>query len=150
MSVVEHGIVSNLTNIELENIVRNSNLKFDILENQALIKDVLVELVYVVGDLADFISDRLFSLIGNNHSGVYYPVVDSVIDLLLLVYENSSSNRARKICILGILNDLFYFSLEKNTISNVGELEWAGLEKSIKDKLFSYSDEFFNEKINNL
>ena len=78
--------------------------------------------------------------------GVYYYENIWIIELLMKILEYSeNSNKIRSIFILSILNDLFYFEIEDNKNIDISEFEKE--KTKIKEKLYKYSDDFFDELI---
>ena len=90
--------------------------------------------------------DEVIDIIGSNHMGVYYYENIWIIELLMKMLEYSeNSNKIRSIFILSILNDLFYFEIEDNKNIDISEFEKE--KTKIKEKLYKYSDDFFDELI---
>ena len=88
----------------------------------------------------------MIDIIGSNHMGVYYYENIWIIELLMKILEYSeNSNKIRSIFILSILNDLFYFEIEDNKNIDISEFEKE--KTKIKEKLYKYSDDFFDELI---
>ena len=79
---------------------------------------------------AEAVGNMLISALGNNHAGVYYPVVLKALDYIIAV-ANCGSNDISKICALAVLNDLYYFEPEVEGFSTCAadELKEAVLEK---------------------
>ena len=59
--------------------------------------------------------------------------------------NNDEEEKIRSIFILSILNDLFYFEIEDNKNIDISEFEKE--KTKIKEKLYKYSDDFFDELI---
>ncbi|WP_109079079.1 hypothetical protein [Aggregatibacter kilianii] len=139
-----------LTNDELSNLVNQLGFKkvYNVIdENGKEIKDILQDIIYLKPGMANPVSDELVNKIGNNHMGGYFVEFDWVIDFLITILENSSSNRSRAICILSILNDLSYFEIiEKYSHkTDIDKFKFA-----LRNKLDMYSDKFFEDKVKNL
>lgn len=60
------------------------------------------------GDLANEVWDRVVNAIGNNHQGVYYPVVLKALDYLIEI-ERKTQYEVSKNCVRAILSDIYYF-----------------------------------------
>ena len=104
-------------------------------EPEAL-REKLIELVSVRDHDETNVDIDMLSLIGNNHRGVYYPVILCVLDIIIEVAE-ISENSLRKKCALAILNNLFYFEPEVGCYDGC---ENAELKKYANEKLEQYKD----------
>ena len=76
--------------------------------------------------------------------GVCFVEFDWVIDFLIIILENSSSNKPRAICILSILNDLSYFEIMEKYSHKINI---ENFKFDLRNKLDMYSDEFFEDKL---
>lgn len=83
------------------------------------------------------VAGELINSIGNNHMGVYYPVAEKAIELIIFI-EKASERETCKICAKAILNDLYYFKPELNMDTKYSAEEF---ECIMKKKLSAYSDE---------
>lgn len=110
------------------------------------IRRILKKVVFLNSDDVEKIGDEVIDIIGSNHMGVYYYENIWIIELLMKMLEYSeNSNKIRSIFILSILNDLFYFEIEDNKNIDISEFEKE--KTKIKEKLYKYSDDFFDELI---
>ncbi|MGC7559726.1 hypothetical protein [Pasteurella sp. PK-2025] len=130
-----------LSNVELLNEI--NKIEFFILRNQDRneLLSLLKELIYINIDNVEKVSRELINMIGNNHSGIYYVEASQVIDFLILVLENSIENKIRGICVLSILNNLFYF--QPVFYSDKSKVD-KKLQGVLKNKLNIYSDDNFD------
>ena len=70
----------------------------------------------------------------------FFPIAEDLIDILVIILNNSQNNHKRKLLILGILNDLYYFDLDAKSKE---DLNLINKYESIKSKLSNFSDENF-------
>ncbi len=78
--------------------------------------------------------------------GIFFPIAEDLIDILVVILNNSENNYKRKLLILGILNDLYYFDLDSKSKE---DLNLNNKYKSIKSKLSNFSDENFQNFLKN-
>ena len=129
-----------LSLIESEILKKNINN-----DEEEKIRRILKKVVFLDSDDVEKIGDEVIDIIGSNHMGVYYENI-WIIELLMKMLEYSeNSNKIRSIFILSILNDLFYFEIEDNKNIDISEFEKE--KTKIKEKLYKYSDDFFDELI---
>ena len=127
--------------IESEILKKNINN-----DEEEKIRRILKKVVFLNSDDVEKIGDEVIDIIGSNHMGVYYYENIWIIELLMKMLEYSeNSNKIRSIFILSILNDLFYFEIEDNKNIDISEFEKE--KTKIKEKLYKYSDDFFDELI---
>lgn len=130
-----------LSLIESEILKKNINN-----DEEEKIRRILKKVVFLNSDDVEKIGDEVIDIIGSNHMGVYYYEDIWIIELLMKMLEYSeNSNKIRSIFILSILNDLFYFEIEDNKNIDISEFEKE--KTKIKEKLYKYSDDFFDELI---
>lgn len=130
-----------LSLIESEILKKNINN-----DEEEKIRRILKKVVFLNSDDVEKIGDEVIDIIGSNHMGVYYYENIWIIELLMKMLEYSeNSNKIRGIFILSILNDLFYFEIEDNKNIDISEFEKE--KTKIKEKLYKYSDDFFDELI---
>ena len=130
-----------LSLIESEILKKNINN-----DEEEKIRRILKKVVFLDSDDVEKIGDEVIDIIGSNHLGVYYYENIWIIELLMKMLEYSeNSNKIRSIFILSILNDLFYFEIEDNKNIDISEFEKE--KTKIKEKLYKYSDDFFDELI---
>ncbi len=130
-----------LSLIESEILKKNINN-----DEEEKIRRILKKVVFLDSDDVEKIGDEVIDIIGSNHMGVYYYENIWIIELLMKMLEYSeNSNKIRSIFILSILNDLFYFEIEDNKNIDISEFEKE--KTKIKEKLYKYSDDFFDELI---
>lgn len=130
-----------LSLIESEILKKNINN-----DEEEKIRRILKKVVFLNSDDVEKIGDEVIDIIGSNHMGVYYYENIWIIELLMKMLEYSeNSNKIRSIFILSILNDLFYFEIEDNKNIDISEFEKE--KTKIKEKLYKYSDDFFDELI---
>ena len=130
-----------LSLIESEILKKNINN-----DEKEKIRRILKEVVFLNSDDVEKIGDEVIDIIGSNHMGVYYYENIWIIELLMKMLEYSeNSNKIRSIFILSILNDLFYFEIEDNKNIDISEFEKE--KTKIKEKLYKYSDNFFDELV---
>ena len=130
-----------LSLIESEILKKNINN-----DEEEKIRRILKKVVFLDSDDVEKIGDEVIDIIGSNHMGVYYYEDIWIIELLMKMLEYSeNSNKIRSIFILSILNDLFYFEIEDNKNIDISEFEKE--KTKIKEKLYKYSDDFFDELI---
>ena len=130
-----------LSLIESEILKKNINN-----DEEEKIRRILKKVVFLDSDDVEKIGDEVIDIIGSNHMGVYYYENIWIIELLMKILEYSeNSNKIRSIFILSILNDLFYFEIEDNKNIDISEFEKE--KTKIKEKLYKYSDDFFDELI---
>lgn len=130
-----------LSLIESEILKKNINN-----DEKEKIRRILKKVVFLDSDDVEKIGDEVIDIIGSNHMGVYYYENIWIIELLMKMLEYSeNSNKIRSIFILSILNDLFYFEIEDNKNIDISEFEKE--KTKIKEKLYKYSDDFFDELI---
>lgn len=130
-----------LSLIESEILKKNINN-----DEKEKIRRILKEVVFLNSDDVEKIGDEVIDIIGSNHMGVYYYENIWIIELLMKMLEYSeNSNKIRGIFILSILNDLFYFEIEDNKNIDISEFEKE--KTKIKEKLYKYSDNFFDELV---
>ena len=130
-----------LSLIESEILKKNINN-----DEKEKIRRILKKVVFLNSDDVEKIGDEVIDIIGSNHMGVYYYENIWIIELLMKMLEYSeNSNKIRSIFILSILNDLFYFEIEDNKNIDISEFEIVNTK--IKEKLYKYSDDFFDELI---
>ena len=130
-----------LSLIESEILKKNINN-----DEKEKIRRILKKVVFLNSDDVEKIGDEVIDIIGSNHMGVYYYENIWIIELLMKMLEYSeNSNKIRSIFILSILNDLFYFEIEDNKNIDISEFEKE--KTKIKEKLYKYSDDFFDELI---
>jgi hypothetical protein len=130
-----------LSLIESEILKKNINN-----DEEEKIRRILKKVVFLNSDDVEKIGDEVIDIIGSNHMGVYYYENIWIIELLMKILEYSeNSNKIRSIFILSILNDLFYFEIEDNKNIDISEFEKE--KTKIKEKLYKYSDDFFDELI---
>ena len=128
-----------LSLIESEILKKNINN-----DEEEKIRRILKKVVFLDSDDVEKIGDEVIDIIGSNHMGVYYYENIWIIELLMKMLEYSeNSNKIRSIFILSILNDLFYFEIEDNKNIDISEFEKE--KTKIKEKLYKYSDDFFDE-----
>lgn len=136
-----------LSNDELSILVNQLGFKkaYDVIdESEKEIKDILQDVIYLKPGIANTVSDELVNKIGNNQMGVCFVEFDWVIDFLIIILENSSSNKPRAICILSILNDLSYFEIMEKYSHKI---DIENFKFDLRNKLDMYSDEFFEDKL---
>ena len=136
-----------LTNDELSILVNQLGFKkaYDVIdESEKEIKDILQDVIYLKPGMANTVSDELVNKIGNNHMGGCFVEFDWVIDFLIMILENSSSNKLRAICILSILNNLSYFEIMEKYSHKI---DIENFKIDLRNKLDMYSDEFFEDKL---
>ena len=130
-----------LSLIESEILKKNINN-----DEKEKIRRILKKVLFLNSDDVEKIGDEVIDIIGSNHMGVYYYENIWIIELLMKILEYSeNSNKIRSIFILSILNDLFYFEIEDNKNIDISEFEKE--KTKIKEKLYKYSDDFFDELI---
>ena len=130
-----------LSLIESEILKKNINN-----DEKEKIRRILKKVVFLNSDDVEKIGDEVIDIIGSNHMGVYYYENIWIIELLMKMLEYSeNSNKIRSIFILSILNDLFYFEIEDNKNIDISEFEKE--KRKIKEKLYKYSDNFFDELV---
>ena len=130
-----------LSLIESEILKKNINN-----DEEEKIRRILKKVVFLDSDDVEKIGDEVIDIMGSNHMGVYYYENIWIIELLMKMLEYSeNSNKIRSIFILSILNDLFYFEIEDNKNIDISEFEKE--KTKIKEKLYKYSDDFFDELI---
>ena len=130
-----------LSLIESEILKKNINN-----DEEEKIRRILKKVVFLNSDDVEKIGDEVIDIIGSNHMGVYYYENIWIIELLMKILEYSeNSNKIRSIFILSILNDLFYFEIEDNKNIDISEFEKE--KTKIKEKLYKYYDDFFDELI---
>ena len=130
-----------LSLIESEILKKNINN-----DEEEKIRRILKKVVFLDSDDVEKIGDEVIDIIGSNHMGVYYYENIWIIELLMKMLEYSeNSNKIRSIFILSILNDLFYFEIEDNKNIDISEFEKE--KTKITEKLYKYSDDFFDELI---
>ena len=130
-----------LSLIESEILKKNINN-----DEEEKIRRILKKVVFLNSDDVEKIGDEVIDIIGSNHMGVYYYENIWIIELLMKMLEYSeNSNKIRGIFILSILNDLFYFEIEDNKNIDISEFEKE--KTKIKEKLYKYSDNFFDELV---
>ena len=83
------------------------------------------------------IGGQILNAIGNNHQGVYYPVVLRALDLLIEIEKGTENNEVR-VCAKGILNDIYYFQPDVEGYDGCSAKE---LKSFVTSKLEPYSDE---------
>lgn len=86
---------------------------------------------------AESVAHNLFNALGNDHAGVYYPVVLKALDYIITI-ANEADNKACRICALAMLNDIYYFEPDVDGYLGCTAEE---LKKTIMEKLSPYSDE---------
>lgn len=144
-----HG-VSKVNNVILKKIVEMQNWDNTNFPNH-LRKDDMQNLLYKVIDIsqkedANALGNQVINSVGNNHQGIFFPIVEDLIDILVIILNNSQNNHKRKILILGILNDLYYFDLDSKSKQ---DLNLNSKYRSIKSKLSNFSDENFENLLKN-
>ncbi|MGD8914939.1 MAG: hypothetical protein PVJ68_19720 [Candidatus Thiodiazotropha sp.] len=90
---------------------------------------------------AEEVGNKLIYALGNDHAGVYYPVVLKALDFLITIEKNTDSTACRT-CALAVLNDLYYFEPD---IEGYEGCTAEDLKKFVIEKLLPYSDEMNNE-----
>ena len=85
---------------------------------------------------AEKVGDKLINTLGNNHEGVYYPVVLKALDYVIAIANNTDS-KACRICALAVLNDLYYFEPDIEGYAGCSAEE---LKTVVLKKLSPYSD----------
>ena len=109
--------------------------------NPSMLKDNLINLINInEDDDPNYLGDQILNSLGRNHCGTYYPIALLAVDVMIVIEKNSRDNRKRKICTLGILNDLSYFELEVRDGSNLYVNE---IKKEFEEKTFLYNDDNF-------
>lgn len=116
-------------------IINNAQISIEL-------KDVLLDLCFIIEEKSNLVTDKLINLIGNNHQGIYYPNIIPVLDFLILLFNHSQNNRVRYTCILSIFNDLYYFMPDVNGDDFISFRE---LQSIVTNKLKKYSDENFDD-----
>jgi len=101
----------------------------------------LLNLIYLDDSSeSEMVAEQFVNSIGNNHYGIYYPIITELIDHLLVI-EKYTESKVCKMCTKCILNDLYYFE------PDIGESKMWDV-KSLKDhvqkKLSAFSDEHFD------
>ena len=112
-------------------------------EKEKKIKQAFKKLILFDKNNAEEIANCFIDTVANNHLGVYYRELYFVLDLLILLLDNSKNNRARAICILGILNDLAYFELDSAE-------NFKQIDIEIRKKLNMFTDEYFDIRLNSI
>ena len=112
-------------------------------EKEKKIKQAFKKLILFDKNNAEEIANCFIDPVANNHLGVYYRELYFVLDLLILLLDNSKNNRARAICILGILNDLAYFELDSAE-------NFKQIDIEIRKKLNMFTDEYFDIRLNSI
>ena len=110
-------------------------------EKKKKIKQAFKKLILFDKNNAEEIANCFIDTVANNHLGVYYRELYYVLDLLVLLLNNSKNNQDRAICVLGILNDLAYFELDSAENSKQIDIE-------IRKKLNMFTDEYFDIRLN--
>lgn len=146
---MEHG-VNKMNNEILKKIIENQNWNNTNLPSY-LSKDNIQNLLYKVIDInhqedANALGNQVINSIGNNHQGIFFPIAEDLIDILVIILNNSQNNHKRKLLILGILNDLYYFDLDAKSKE---DLNLINKYESIKSKLSNFSDENFQNFLKN-
>ncbi|MDN3454655.1 MULTISPECIES: hypothetical protein [unclassified Psychrobacter] len=109
--------------------------------NPLILKENLINLINLnKDDDPNYIGDQILNSLGSNHCGTYYPIALLAVDVMITIEKNSRDNRKRKICTLGILNDLSYFELE---VKDVSDLYVNKIKKEFKEKMSLYHDDNF-------
>lgn len=109
--------------------------------NPSILKDNLINLINInEDDDPNYLCDQILNSLGRNHCGTYYPIALLAVDVMIMIEKNSRDNRKRRICTLGILNDLFYFELE---VRDGEDLYANKIKKEFKEKIFLYNDDNF-------
>lgn len=138
--------VNEVNNETLKHMVKNKKLDDINLPNYLSIDDIKHVLYQIIeikqNEDANVLANQLFKVVGNQHQGVYFSIVDDVIDILEIILEHSQNHHQRKLLILAILNDLYYFDLDE-----IAKQDTVMMSKneSIKCKLEKYSDENFSK-----
>jgi hypothetical protein len=89
------------------------------------------------------VTNQLISALGNNHAGVYYPVVIGALDYIIEIAKTTDSSPCR-MCALSFLNNLYYFEPDASEYSDCTS---EFLKGYVQDKLLPYSDELFAETV---
>ncbi len=134
----------------LKQIIESQNWDNTNLPND-LSKDNIKNLLYRVVDIspsedASVLGDEVINSIGSNHQGIFFPIVEDLIDVLVVILTHSQNNHKRKLLILGILNNLYYFDLDSRSKK---DLRLNNKYQSIKSKLSGFSDENFQNFLQN-
>lgn len=87
--------------------------------------------------IAEEVGNQLIYALGNNHAGVYYPVVLKALDFIIAIEKNTDNNVCRT-CALAVLNELYYFEPD---VEGYGGCTMEDLKKYVMEKLTPYSDE---------
>jgi hypothetical protein len=85
-------------------------------------------------DQAENIGHMVLSTIGNDHAGTYYPAIESALDIVIAIAEQTE-NLVSKQCALGVLYDLTCFNADMEGYSKGNAQE---LEKWVRNKLTPY------------
>jgi hypothetical protein len=146
---MEHG-VNKMNNEILKKIVESQNWNNTNLPDY-LSKEHIQNLLYNIIDIsqkedANVLGNQVINSVGNNHQGIFFPIAEDLIDILVVILNNSENNYKRKLLILGILNDLYYFDLDSKSKE---DLNLNNKYKSIKSKLSNFSDENFQNFLKN-
>ncbi len=146
---MEHG-VNKMNNEILKKIVESQNWNNTNLPDY-LSKEHIQNLLYNIIDIsqkedANILGNQVINSVGNNHQGIFFPIAEDLIDILVVILNNSENNYKRKLLILGILNDLYYFDLDSKSKE---DLNLNNKYKSIKSKLSNFSDENFQNFLKN-
>ncbi len=134
----------------LKQIIESQNWDNTNLPND-LSKDNIKNLLYRVVDIspsedASVLGDEVINSIGSNHQGIFFPIVEDLIDVLVVILTHSQNNHKRKLLILCILNNLYYFDLDSRSKK---DLRLNNKYQSIKSKLSGFSDENFQNFLQN-
>ncbi|WP_196158656.1 hypothetical protein [Reinekea sp. G2M2-21] len=86
---------------------------------------------------AEEVGNGLMNALGNNHAGVYYPVLLKALDFIIAI-ANRTNSKACKICALAVINDFYYFEPD---VEGYGACTAEELKKAVLEKLAPYSDE---------
>lgn len=113
--------------------------------NPLILKENLINLINInKDDDPNYIGDQILNSLGRNHCGTCYPIALLAVDAMIMIEKNSRDNRKRRICTLGILNDLSYFELEVRDESN---LYVNKIKKEFEEKIFLYNDDNFKNPL---
>ena len=93
---------------------------------------------------AERIKNMVLNSVGNNHEGIYYPVVLKALDFLIRIQKETTS-KICKICVLGVLNDLYYF---QPCVGDYKECSANELKNYVLNILQPFNDE--NTPLNDL
>lgn len=91
-------------------------------------------------DDLDTFCEQLYNAFGHHHSGVYYPIIIDVIEILEQLLKCSYINERSKRLICSIFNDIYYFEAQVSPSASINNKELTDI---VRNRLANYSDSHF-------